>query len=636
MNWRRAGLISIAAIAALAACAALTLHVLVDPERLKGLAADKARSAWERELLMGEVSFHLLPVPSVRASQVSLANPDWAKDPHLLQAEQVRADLEILPLFFGKVRIKSLSLDGVKAALEVADDGAVSWQLKEGASKDPAQGAEKNAENPLQIASVNIRNARITHRAGREPSEPWTIEEATIDSEPGLKDVHIAAKLNRHGTPLEIKAELADLAHLGTKGATTEGRLDATFARTELHVQGKLPLDRRLQGLDLAANLKAASMDEVFGFFGVKRNKSAPLEMKLRARDESGRVQVSDFTATLGALKVSGDASIAREPRLTIHARLKAARIDWRKTLVDAGGEVKPRRHDGEVFHEDRVAWGAVSAVGKLHGTAELDIASLKLGNGLELANLRTKASFGDERLEMSPFTTGMLGGTAHGALRFDGRAKAVRFELDGEGLLLERWFHERGNKVPFTGGPMKVDMKLNLAGATYRELAASVTGRLAARMGKGVWDSQRASEAEEIMVRALQPKDSQNIQFQCAAIDLNFKSGKASGRNLLGARSDVSQLLTSGHVDFRDEAIDLRGKIISRSGIGIGLASLAGDVQITGKLAKPAMRLDPDAKPAILARAGAAIASAGVTLLGSALMDVAESQNDPCEQVGR
>jgi uncharacterized protein involved in outer membrane biogenesis len=234
----------------------------------------------------------------------------------------------------------------------------------------------------------------------------------------------------------------------------------------------------------------------------------------------------------------------------------------------------------------------------------------------------------------LSPFSAQMLGGSARGALHLDGKAKTVRFELDGDQLLLERWFHERGSKIPFKGGPMKVDAKLNLAGATYRELAASVTGRFSARMGKGVWASQRAGEAEEMMVRALQPKDGQDVVFQCAAADLHFKSGRASGRNLVGARSDVSQLLTSGHVDVRAEALDLRGKVISRSGLRVGLASLAGDVQITGTLAKPTMRLDPDAKPAMLARAGAAIATAGATLIGSALVDVAESQNDPCRIV--
>jgi hypothetical protein len=56
--------------------------------------------------------------------------------------------------------------------------------------------------------------------------------------------------------------------------------------------------------------------------------------------------------------------------------------------------------------------------------------------------------------------------------------------------------------------------------------------------------------------------------------------------------------------------------------------------VQVSGRLAKPTMQLDPDAKPAMIARAGAAIATAGATLLGSAVVDALEAKNNPCELV--
>lgn len=150
--------------------------------------------------------------------------------------------------------------------------------------------------------------------------------------------------------------------------------------------------------------------------------------------------------------------------------------------------------------------------------------------------------------------------------------------------------------------------------------------------------DMLRQRRAQEAMRQvqsqnALLPKGNQAIQIQCAAANLDFKSGRASGKNLVGARSDVSQLLTSRHVDFRDESIDLRGNVYARSGVRLGLASIASDVQIAGKLAKPTMQLDPNATPAVLARAGAAIASAGATLIGGALVDALETKERPLRE---
>lgn len=632
MNWRKAAMVSAGVVALLVVAAALALHALVDPQRLKKSARDHAHSAWGRELLLGDVELSLFPVPSLRAARASLANPKWAKEPHLLQADSVRADLELLPLLTGRVRIKSLSLDGVKAALEVAEDGAVSWDLKRAA---PAAAGESVAQGDgLQVSVVHIRNARILHRDHREASEPWLVEDARIEAASGRKDVRIEARLSRHERPLKVTARLADLSAVGAKGAASDGEVLFDWGETKLEAKGRLPLDKSLAGMDMTAALRAGSLHELFAFFGIKRSKTAPLDVRLKAIEKDGRVEVRDIAAKLGKLTVVGDARIITGARKAFHARLRADRIDWLETLVDAGGTLKPKRRDGGIFHADPVGWRAVTAVGAIDGTAELDVKSLKLGNGIELANVRSKAAFGNGRLELKPFAAQMLGGSATGAFAFDGNRKTVRVELEGDGLQLERWFRERGSKVPFRGGPMKVNANLSLAGATYRELAASVSGKVALRMGKGTWDSQRVAEAEEVMVRALHPKDGTALELQCAAADLEFKAGRASGKRLIGARSDVSQLLTSGHVDFRDETLDLRGKVYSRSGTRIGLGSFASDVQISGRLAKPTMQLDPSAAPAVLARAGAAIATSGASIIGSALADMVESKNNPCEDV--
>ena len=635
MGWRKTSLVVAGVLVALLACGALTLHFLVDADRVKSAVADRARTQWERDLLMGDVTLRLLPLPSLRASKVTFSNPKWAKEPHLLQAEHVRADLDFLPLLTGKVRIRSLSLEGVKAGLEVADDGKVSWDLAR-AGAQPEKPAKEKAEDDgaFEINAIHITDARIVHREGRQDGEPWHIEEAVVERGPGPSGATIDAKVTRHGQRMQVKASLADISHLGEKGAASDGKVELAWGEAKVLATGRFPLHRALEKQDMKVAVEAPSLQPVFAFFGVKRGKTAPLKAGFVARDEGGKVQLKDIDARLGALVVKGSAIVTREPKLQIHAKLAADRLDWLRTLQDAGGTIKPPRKDGEVFHEDPVAWRAVTSVGALDGTADLDIASLRLGNGLELRKVQTKVRFGDGRMEMVPFAADLLGGSAKGALRFDGRKKVARFELDGSGLLLERWFLERGSKVPFKGGPMTVKADLTLGGDTYRDLASSVSGRFTAHMGKGVWKSARAGEWEELMVRLLKPKDNADVEFHCAAADLRFKAGRASGSNIVAARSDVSQLITSGHVDFREETIDLRGKVISRSGPRVGLGSFASEVQITGKLAKPTMQLDPDAKPQLLARAGAAVATAGVSLLGSALVDVAESQNDPCKEV--
>jgi hypothetical protein len=484
MDWRKAAAWTAGIAGLLVAAGAIAFHVMVDPQRIKAAALEHARSAWQRELLLEDVSLTLFPAPAFEAARVSFSNPPWCRDPHLLQADRVRADLELLPLLWGEVRVKSLELDGVRAKLEERDDGTASWRLAE---RPASRGA---GEGQLRVGEVRLRNVTIHHRAGRDASEPWHVEEALLDMEPGLRDARIDAKVSRHGQPLEIHARLADLSKAGAEGAASEGKVELRWAKTSVAAEGMLPLDRGLRGTRARVHARSDSLQDVFAFFGIERKPTAPLDMRFEAREADGRLQLSALSARLGALQVSGEAQVAiADGKPVIAARLSADRLDWLRTLVDAGGEVKPKRQNQEIFHEDPVAWGAVRALGALDGsTVDLKVASLRLGNGLELRDVGTRIALGEGRVAIGPFSAALLGGRAKGELRFDAERKSIHAKLDGDNLQLEQWFRQRGSKVPFSGGAMRVEAALTLQGDTYRDLAASLTGPVRLRMGKGSW----------------------------------------------------------------------------------------------------------------------------------------------------
>jgi hypothetical protein len=95
-----------------------------------------------------------------------------------------------------------------------------------------------------------------------------------------------------------------------------------------------------------------------------------------------------------------------------------------------------------------------------------------------------------------------------------------------------------------------------------------------------------------------------------------------------VGAASDVSRLVTSGAIDFREQKLDLHGRLKPRS--GVGLATVVGDLKIAGTMAKPRISID---QPTALARIGAAIATAGLSAAATAIVDVTTA-DDPCQQV--
>jgi len=620
-------------VAVLFAATAIAVHAFVDTGRIRQMLQDKVRAASGRELQVGDLSLDLLPWPSVHATQVALAAPRWAHARNVLEVDQLDANLDIVPLFVGRVQVKSLSLRGVKAALEEADDGANNWTLAHG---EKSEGQHAPVEAPMQVGTLHLENVVIHRRVGRVDAEPWFVKEATVTLEPGLHNVTVEATVSRHDTPLAVKARLDDLSRLGARGATTPGRIELKLGAAQATVEGRIPLERALEGHDFRVAARADSLADVFAFMGFERGPTKPFSLAFASRGTDKGAELRDLALALGDWKVDGalDLAMTRD-HATFTGKLHSSRIEWLKVLADSGGTVKPPRHDAQIFHDDPLAWRALAFLGALDAKLDLAVDGLKLGNGLQLDKIKGHAALGQGIVDLSPWSAAMLGGSGGGTLRFDTAKEAIKATFEGDQLLLEQWFAQRGSTIPFKGGPLKLKASLAFSGKTFRAIAESMTGPVTIRMGRGTWVNPKAGEVEEMMVSALASRGANDLQFECAAANLDFKRGRATGNHVLGAMSDVSRLLTAGTVDFREETLDLRGRVQARKGITVGLATVAGGVRISGKLGHPHIGMDPNEKPALLARAAAAVATAGATVVGEALLSAAAREN-PCEAVFR
>jgi len=629
-KWRMIALGTAGAAVIAALAAAFAIHTLVAPERLKQEARARA-ATWSRDLAIGEASLHLWPVPALHAEKVALANPSWAKAPQLVQAESVSARLELLPLFVGKVRFKSLHLEGVKVNLEVSADGARSWDLNAARSKgNPAKGA-----GLFNLTELEIRNADIAYRPQGSAASQWHVEEAVAEAQPGLRDVRIDANLSHDRRAVHVLAQFDDLSRIGEPRAVSGGKVDLDWGKTQLALAGRFPINAGREGHALSADLKSASLGDMLAFFGMERRATKPVVAHFDTREAQGTIEVTQLAASLGKLKVTGTGElILTGSRPLFRAQLESDRLDWVQALLDAGAAPLPALPPEEMFHDNPIAWPLLAAFQGTQGSLDVKLRSLRLRNGVELTNARAHMAFDGERLDMKPFATELLGGSASGSMQFDARKKGVRVNIDGSNLLLERWFRERGSDIPFRGGPMKITASLQASGASMKDLAASLTGPVTIRMGPGVWASAKAGHAEEVMVHSLSGKGSTGIDFECAAAVLPFVSGRATARPIIAVRSSASSLITSGFVDLRDETLDLRGPVKGRSG-NVGLASIAEDMKITGLIRHPKASIDAASTPKAVARAGAAILTAGATLVGKAFADAAKANNtDACQVV--
>ena len=578
-HWRKAVIGTVATLAVLVLGAAIALKVMVDPRRLEKVARDKAKQAWGRDLAVGDIQFDLWPLPALWARDLKLEHPTEPA----ITAATVTAEFELLPLLIGKVRYRNLYLK----------DATIQW---EGA--------------------------------------PLRVEEALIEADADMRNVRIDGRLWRNRRSVSLQAQFADLSRLGKPGAITIGQVELDWGQAQLTAKGRFPIDGTFRNPAVTVDAKGESLRPIFEFLALEQRPPAPFTARFDLNVREGRLAFEKIDVSLGRLKVKGDAQHTPGARPVTDVRLVADHLDWTRTSLDLGRPAVAPMEPPQMFRDTALAWPLIVGLVGGSGTIDATFNTLVLRNGVVLRNLRMKGKYADDRVDITTFSTEMLGGTATGSLLLEGRKKSARLNFDGTNLLLERWFKERGSVIPFTGGPLKVTTRLNASGNSMRELAASITGPFNARMGPGRFASERAGEAEAKMTKAFSGKESNEIQFECASFALPFKAGRASASPLVGARTSASSLITSGFIDMRAQELDLRGRLRGRSG-NVGLATIAGDVKITGAIRKPKMALDETATPKTIARGVAAIATLGLSALGTARADSEESQrNDPCEAV--
>lgn len=623
---RKALLWVIAGLALIAVIGSITLSTLMDGKRLKEMAHDKARQEWSRDLMIGDIELQLFPYPQLHAKNVMLSNPDWARDKYLIEATDMQVEFAFLPLLTGRFVVSGLHFDGLKVNFNVAHDGSRSWDFPR---------AQASSSISMALTSLDAENSHIRFRHAEDEPRTWQVQKLRVDGYQDLHDVEFDMQLERDRHLLQLNGKIDDLSTLGQQGAVSNGVIHAKSGQASATINGKIPLDMSLSNYDLVATIDAPSMQEFFGFLGMKQGTLAPLKASVALQTVNRKTDFKDLRLQLGRMNLSGEGQINLRGKKTVFsAELQADRVDMIQTFLDAGQAPLAPKKVGQLFRDNPLAWHLLVALNGSQGKVDANISALKLRSGIEVADASAKITFNDDRMTVNKFSGKLLGGSAAGDAFFDGSRKAVQLNLQMEDTTLEQWFKQTGKSIAVSGGKMKVDAKITAQGVSMNDLAASVTGPIDIQVGQAKIFSPKAGQAEFWLTGLFSTKDSDRVDLSCISARLPFQSGMAEGEGIVGARSDVSQLLTRGNVNLRDQTLDLHGRVRARSGVNLGISTFASEVKITGKLVKPEMNLDESGAIGAIARVGAAIFTSGLSVVATSLWDGANPDSDPCHQV--
>lgn len=618
-------------LAGLGLAALLVLVILVvtfDPNAYREDIADRLSAALGREVrLLGDVTLRPSLTPALVVEGLSVANTDWASHANLLEVARFEARVRLAALLRRRLDVVRLAVDGATLHLERNDD-AVNWNLGT-ANKASADASGSTGPVALNVDQISVRDLVVHYRDADAKPLRLDAERAELLPNGYGQPLRLRARLRLNDRPLHVGALIAPLSKLfANEPYDIDLRLTMDEARLELLGQVAQPLDASGIALDVTAAAPARS-------FGPSISRRVPARAQLavtaRLRDDDADLLLEDIVASFDDSTVTGSARLATNgPRPFITADLRSDVLD----LTPFEGEPAEPEPGARVFSPAPLALDILRALDFKLGA---HVGELRLPPA-NLSSVILTATLDDAVLRVGRLSGALIDGTVDATLRLDASGDEARLEhrLTLKDLPASALFSGKAAQA-VRGGRVDLALDVSARGVSAATLAGSSNGHVSAFVRDADLSNDAANAASsDVALSLLQSfnplsKDDPTTRLECAVFNFPIDDGVLESSQGIGIMTSKLSVLGGGTINLGAETLLLRLSPKPREGIGLSLAGLADFIQLGGTLRNP--RPVTDAKGAAVAglKVGAAVATAGLSVLAEGALDRADGDRDVC-----
>lgn len=606
--------------------------------RLERAMKDKNRTL----TIEGVPQLKLFPVAGIALGKTSLSEP--GSDKLFVSLDSAEVAVRVMPLLSREVAIDTLKLSGLKANIVRRKDGTMNFadlageqERKSGQSKEPPN---------LRIAEVNVEKVQLAYR-DEATGQELNLTEAELKTgrldgqSPGK--VSLAAHVTGKRPEVDLRAqasgglrfnlgreELAfDAFSAQVKGRFDQDTLAAEFSAPKVEitparasgseVKGSIQLKgpqrnvsaklliAALEGSATALSIPNVALEVVAAVAGISAK--AKLDAAIKANlakqdlqaDVSGKLDDSTLKAKVGLtnfapLKATFDASI---DRLNVDRYLPPGRKDAKADERIDLAALKGKSVNGKI------------AIGSL--TAKR----------VRLENVKAELKLEGGKLDVSPHSANLYGGTLSGALSADANGNRINVKESAQNVAIGTLLRDAAQKDVLEGrGNVNVDVQT--AGGTVTALKKALAGSARVEMKDGAIKGINLADSARNLKAAMGAKQtkadpSQKTDFTEMSASFKIANGVARNDDLKAA-SPFLRLGGAGNVDIGNNTLDYLAKATlaatTKGQGGRDVSQVAGitvPVKLTGPLDNPNWNVDYSA---LVASAGGGIgkAAGGIT----------------------
>ena len=522
--------------------------------------------------------------PRFRAEKVTFANPDWADEDYMFQADAVDVKIKLLPLFYGHVVVPEVHLTRPIVNLQIDEEGRKNWLLK------PDQQSESGSRIAIQALTLDHGELK------------YVDAERDIDLNVALSTdadgVAFQAKGVYHGLPATAQGRGG--AVLALKDAADAYPIDASgkVGGTAVKAKGTLTNVAQLSALDLAIEIKGQTMSELYDVIGIAFPETTPYTTHGRLVKGDKMIRYEKFSGKVGESDIAGTLQFdLGGKRAFMHGDLESKLLD----LADLGplvGTDEPKETGvlpDMPFDSDR--WDSIDA------DVRIKAASIKRPKALPLEDLATRIQMKDKVLSLEPFAVGIAGGKIAGTIKMDGQKDPIAGALDlrVKDLSLPKMFPTI-KEGQASLGDINGLIQLTGRGDTVAELLGASDGKIGMYLDGGKISRFMAELAAMDIwgVARVKLQGDQPIDIRCAIADFGVKQGLMS-TNAFVFDTQVVNVEGTGTINLKTEQMDLT---LNPHPKDRSLASLNSPLYIRGTFGEP--KVAPDWKRMGVRGAGA------------------------------
>jgi uncharacterized protein involved in outer membrane biogenesis len=290
--------------------------------------------------------------------------------------------------------------------------------------------------------------------------------------------------------------------------------------------------------------------------------------------------------------------------------------VDLRKFAGGASAQ-----GDGRMFSADPLPWDSLSGT---DADVTVTIGTLTTASGTVVTNISIPVKASAGRLNAAPISLAVAGGTIGADVALNAGDKSVAVKAQGKGFSAEGLSKAFNKGDMITQGPIDLNVTVRGAGASVRDVMASLDGSVIAGMG----EARIRNEALNVpgagailqVLNTVNPFGNQDpyTVAKCGVANFQITDGIAQTDQGVVLVTDKMSLSSSGQIDLHNERVDLNVRAQGANGLAGGLGQLAQAVRVTGPLSSPSVGLDQAGVVKGVAGLGEALAKGGGGGLGN------------------